>query len=235
MSDVVVESDDVAERSTWVERWSWGALLGLGFLIYELTARPSFGISVACLKFGWNDVRTARWLWRRDPRRGRGWACFFFYLAFGLWKVTAAAVIFTGCLTALVTVLGRNPPEEFWHLAGTAAGGVVLLAVIPMIGVAFARRHGVRVWMDGSVSESRKENRWPPVATGFNAVSGLLFPAMIVPVMAAAFLAFKFCGQIFVPPAVFLTGVAIWSQFHGVTAKSPDECWTDPATECPPR
>lgn len=214
-------------ESRWLEHLSWGAVFGLAFLIYELTARPAFGIAVACLKFGWSDFETAWWLLRRDPRPGRGWTCFWFYGAFGLWKVTVTAFIVTGCLLALVTVLGRNGPDEVLHLGATAAGGIVLLAIIPLVGVACARRHGVQVWIDPTINNSRRRGEWPPVAGGFNSLSALLLPAMMVPTLAAALLAFRFGGAICVPLAIFVTGVIIWSRFHGIAAVSPEDCWSD--------
>src|SRR5437868_5740148 len=95
----------------WTNHISWGALFAVGWLIYELTARPSFGIVVACGKFGWEDFLAAHWLLRTDPYRGRGRACFWFHVANGLWKITVAAFIVTGSLLALAALLNDNPPR----------------------------------------------------------------------------------------------------------------------------
>src|SRR5205823_1721793 len=52
----------------------------VGWALYELTTQPALGAVAVCLKFGWEDFRTARWLRRRDPNRRRGRACFWLYV-----------------------------------------------------------------------------------------------------------------------------------------------------------
>jgi hypothetical protein len=56
------EYPDQQARSRWHTPLTWSALAALGLLVYELTAQPALGVSVLCLKFGWNDWRTALWL-----------------------------------------------------------------------------------------------------------------------------------------------------------------------------
>lgn len=208
----------------WTERVSWGAMLALGWLIYEITARPSFGIAVACGKFGWQDFLTAHWLLRHDPHRGRGRSCFWFYVASGLWKTTIAAFLATGLLLILMIVLNDNVPKGLFGVGLTAVVGVTLLAVVPLLGVLHARRNGVRIWVDASVHESRYANHWPPQARGLNAVMGLLFPSLMVPVVVTAVVTFPF-GLVAVLAGVFGVGLFIWSLFRGVCAASPAECW----------
>src|SRR5436190_24021420 len=98
MHDVPEQLHDDSATRGWSERISWGAMLPLGWFIYELTARPSFAIVVACGKFGWNDFLTAHWLLRTDAIRGRGRTCFWFYVASGVWKITVAAFVTTGTI-----------------------------------------------------------------------------------------------------------------------------------------
>lgn len=213
----------------WTEHISWGVMLALGWLIYEVTARPSFGIAVACGKFGWNDFLTAHWLLRTDPDRNRGRTCFWFYIANGLWKVTIAAFLATGTLLILMVVLNDNAPRGLFGVGLTAAVGVTLLAVIPLIGVLHARGYGVRVWVDASIHQSRQENVWPPRATGLNAIMGLLFPTLMVPIVVTAVVTIQ-AGLVAMFVSVIGEGILIWSLFRGVCADSPKECWSPVAT-----
>jgi hypothetical protein len=228
MHDLLPETMyDAPPSRRWTEHVSWGAMLALGWLIYEVTARPSFGIAVACGKFGWNDFLTAHWLLRTDPERNRGRTCFWFYIASGLWKVTIAAFLATGSLLILMVALNDNAPRELFGAGLTAAIGVTLLAVIPLIGVFHARCHGVRVWVDATVHESRQANLWPPEATGMNATMGLLFPALLVPIVVTA-VATARLGLVAMLVSVFGEGILIWSLLRGVCADSPIECWRFP-------
>lgn len=225
MPEVLPESlHDEPPADGWTNRISWGAMLALGWLIYEVTARPTFGIAVACGKFGWDDFLTAQWLWRTDPVPGRGRTCFWFFVANGVWKITIAAFLATGGLLILMVALNHNLPRELIGLGVTAAIGVSLLAVLPLIGVAHARSHGVRVWIDGAVHQSRKAGLWPPEATGFNCTMGLLFPALLAPIVLSAVMTFPF-GIVAMLTTVFGEGLFIWSLFRGVCADSPEECW----------
>jgi hypothetical protein len=216
--------DDPAESPQWSEYLSWGTILTLAWLIYEVTARPSFGIVVACAKFGWNDFLTAHWLLRTDPQTHRGRTCFWFYIANGLWKVTVAAFLLTGSLLILMVVLRENAPKMLIGVGLTAIVGVSLLAVIPLIGVLHARWYGTRVWVDASVHESRRQNVWPPQASGLNATMGLLFPALMVPIIVTAIATFRF-GIFALLASVFGEGLFIWALFQGVCAATPADCW----------
>lgn len=226
MHDSLPETfDNDFPASRWTEHISWGAMLALGWLIYEATARPSFGIAVACGKFGWNDFLTAHWLLRTDPERGRGRTCFWFYVASGLWKITIAAFLATGCLLILMVALNENPPNGLFGVGLTAVLGVTLLAIIPLIGVFHARSHAVRVWVDSSVHDSRRANEWPPQPGGMNTVMGLLFPALMVPIIVGAVVTFPF-GLLAMLISVFGVGTSIWALLRGVCAASPEECWS---------
>jgi hypothetical protein len=222
--------DESALSSGWTEHFSWGAMLALGWLIYEVTARPSFGIAVACGKFGWNDFLTAHWLLRTDPEHGRGRTCFWFYVASGLWKVTIAAFLFTGGLLILMVALKENPPRGLFGVGLTAVIGVTLLAVVPLIGVLHARIAGVRVWVDSSIHESRRANQWPPRATGLNATMGLLFPALMVPIVVTAVVTLRL-GLAPLLVSVFGEGIVIWTLIRGVCADSPAACWPPVETD----
>src|SRR5579883_1732807 len=88
-----VKEDDPDRTDGWRPHLTWSALFLLGLLLYELTSQPGLAAAVTCVKFGWSDFQVARWLRRVDPDRGRGRTCFWFYLAFGLWKVAILATV----------------------------------------------------------------------------------------------------------------------------------------------
>jgi hypothetical protein len=225
MPDLSDTPDDDAPVSRWTEHLSWGMMLPAGWLIYELTARPSFGIVVACGKFGWHDFLTAHWLLRTDPDRGRGRTCFWFYIASGLWKITVAAFVLTGCILIVWVAMNGKVPRGLIDASLTAAVGITLLAVVPLIGVIHARIYKVKVWVDSSIHPSRRHNLWPPHATGFNSTMGLLFPALLVPIVVTALVTFKL-GIWWLLVSVFAEGIYIWTLFRGVAASRPDDCWT---------
>lgn len=223
---------DQPPAKQWAEHVSWGAMLALGWLIYEVTAQPAVGIVIACAKFGWNDFLTAHWLLRSDPDRGRGRTCFWFYFASGLWKITAAAFIVTGLILIVAVVMGlRGPrlPKGLMLTALTSAGGIMLLAVIPLLGVLCARFYRVKVWIDSSIHAYRRANVWPPEPDGVNSTMGLLFPALMVPITMTAIVTFR-GGVLLLLASVFAEGILLWSLFRGVSARTPYECW-DPVAE----
>ena len=51
--------------------FTWLGLLALAWIIVELTHQPALGAVAVCLKFGWEDFRTARWLYNTDPQLWR--------------------------------------------------------------------------------------------------------------------------------------------------------------------
>src|SRR5205807_7892047 len=95
------EDDERRPARRWHGAFTWTGLLVVGWMLYELTAQPALGAVAVCLKFGWEDFRTARWLRRRDPERRRGRACFWLYAGNGLLKTAGVAFVMT---FAMVTV-----------------------------------------------------------------------------------------------------------------------------------
>src|SRR5215831_15315542 len=94
MSEVYDQTFE-AERSQ--RRWGnvivVSLLVGLGWLLFELTAQPALGAVAVCAKFGWNDFRTAWWLRRRDLNRRRAAACFWLFVASAFWKMAIGAFV----------------------------------------------------------------------------------------------------------------------------------------------
>src|SRR5262245_939797 len=81
---------DAPKASKWRSPFTWSILIVLSWLIYEVTAQPVLGAVVACIKFGWEDYLTGRWLRRVDPNRCRGQVLYHAYLAYGFLKIVVA-------------------------------------------------------------------------------------------------------------------------------------------------
>ena len=73
-------ADSQRRESRLVPGLVWFILISTGWVLFELTANPALSAVVACLKFGWNDSLTARWMRRTDPNRARGGTYFWFLL-----------------------------------------------------------------------------------------------------------------------------------------------------------
>jgi hypothetical protein len=162
-------------QSAWSFLISWPALLMLGLILYELTDQPSLGVVVLCLKLGWEDFRTARWLRRQDPERGRGRACFWLFSASGLWKIaaTASLLILVLCLLVRDNPPGNQPGAQKqgnWaavehHLIEAFLTALIgfttcILATSRALGLAWW--HGNRLWLDSRVHYARRHALWPP-------------------------------------------------------------------------
>ena len=102
----------------------WALLLIVAWLVFELTAQPALAVAAVCVKFGWEDFRTARWLRRSDPDRLRGRACFWLYVASGLWKTAITGTVQASGTTKIAM---RMPvtriTKSFWPQAGLGLHG----------------------------------------------------------------------------------------------------------------
>ncbi len=157
-------------------RWpfGWGVMLALGWLVFELTARPRFGIAVTCTKLMWNDLVTARWWLKRDPSLLRG-VCMMLLLAI------RATMKFSFTLIGMWIVVSffENPalqPEEsklwFSFLVGYSA--FFLASIIGIIITPLSLIGGIRLWLDTGVTESRRMDCFPPKPRGWNQAAWLL-------------------------------------------------------------
>lgn len=250
----VTEPREPDARSAERMRFLWFLLLGAGLLVFELTAQPALGITVACAKFGVEDFLTALWLRRTDPNRCRGNACYWFYMANGLWRVTKYAflgiVLFVVIHDLLPRPQGRQQVlMEFlatWLVFLSAWG---LSAAATFVGVCLARRDGLRIWLDATLHQSRRFGIWPPRPTETNNVDGLLCIAVV---MALALIGTALCiligfalAAVQPPPkpntimiVIILGGLAIggigaylvttiFSLEQTIVARSPRECWSE--------
>ena len=187
-------------RRTWL-RSPWLVVLMAGWLTYEVTARPALAVAVCCLKFGWEELKTALWLRGADIHRGRGWACGFLYLAFGLWRVTCIACGLGLAMIPLFEVLKnrggaqvgqimQDLEQQAISLAIVTFAGFSLASLTTFIAVMLAAWSGCKLWVDGQVHWDRRENRWPPSNQGWERKNkaGLLLLASLIPWVTALIL-----------------------------------------------
>src|SRR5690348_3139813 len=114
------DDDYVAEglprRPSWL--MSWPSFFVLAFVVYELTAQEWLGITLFCIKFGWEDFRTALWLRRRDADVIRAKIGFWTFASSGLWR---AAICGVALMFVVAALHGRDrnpgqaqpPPPQF--------------------------------------------------------------------------------------------------------------------------
>jgi len=144
-------------------------LLGVGWIIYEVTHQPAIAAMAMCLKFGWEDFRTARWLYRTDPDPGRGRACFWLYLASGLWQaamIGVAMVLLTVVLEEIIEIQQRGNGDIQKLLAGAAFTimfGFFFSTLATYVFLISCWRNRVRPWLNGAVHIARRKDEWPPL------------------------------------------------------------------------
>lgn len=206
--------------------FAWGVLFGLGYVVYEVTHRPVWGLAVVCAKFGWNDLRLSWWIIGRDPQRLRGAICGLFYLAAAASKVTMAAFLGAAAILWFAALAGERPPKELMGLSLTAVLGLSLLAIFAL-GAAFAARlAGIRVWLDATLKQSCELDEWPPRQHARNSTLGVSIPAVIVVSLVAPQFARRM-GFLPVLGLILVTATMLWWLFQSVAALTPDECWPE--------
>lgn len=150
---------------------SWLALVVVAWVLYELTHQPALAVIAICFKFGWEDLRAAWWLKKRDPRTGRGWASFFLYVACGLWKmaITATLMILATILMMLVHSAaggqGLALDQIGKQMAGAVLvtlGGILFSTLTVWLAILIALCAGCKLWLHGSVHLARRQDKWPP-------------------------------------------------------------------------
>jgi hypothetical protein len=231
-------------------RWhgaiTWASLAAAGLILYELTNEPAVGVATLCLKFGWEDFKTGYWLRRVDPGPARGRACWWMFVASGLWKTAALAVgvnlVVIPALHVLPNLNGRLPPNRLWEAfkgAGlTSVACVGLSAVATAWAMGVAARNRVRLWLDGSAVRSRRDGLWPPYVAArrpYNRLKILYFSAFVVIVFIGGInvivhpLRAMGVGENPATGVAFLlviVGAVYTEQLrHLVVANSPAECW----------
>jgi hypothetical protein len=159
-----------SEPAWWKEPLTWALLIAGGYLVAELTRQPWLGAVLACAKFGWNDFLTARWLRGIDPHRGRGRACFWLYVAWGLSKVVAAGAVLAPLLLFLRGVQNQGPrlrpldEADFQQSLGACIAvimGIGMTGSATLLALRNAAGSGVRLWLGPQVHQARRLNAWP--------------------------------------------------------------------------
>lgn len=170
MTDDTFEDDGGSRQRRWRGAFSWVSLLGLGWLVYEMTALPALGILSVCIKFGWERFRTAYWLYRVDPVRRRAWACFALYVASGLWRVAGGASLLTAAFFVELLILFDlgmpRPPAGLlpavrataWTLGSTILGA----AAVGCVACCLTVKYRLKVWLHPSLDAARRQQLWPP-------------------------------------------------------------------------
>jgi hypothetical protein len=222
-------------------------LLVLCWVLFELTANATLSVLVACLKFGWEDFRTAHWLRGADPDRDRGRACSWFYLASGVWKTAVMPILLIMILAACWAVFNPRAPragalrEQMASAILVAMVAAATLVVVVAVAVAVAARHEVRVWVHHELHRSRRERLWPPAWTGSfwqheNRGRAILATALIFATIGFPPLAFRLVvtleqrleiagvlAIVFGTPMLATCAYAVLRE--RVFAASPEECW----------
>jgi hypothetical protein len=251
MGEEPLDSADEAPAPHWHVAITWSSLILAGLILYELTNQPAVGTAALCSKFGWEDFKTAQWLWRYDRRRLRGRACWWLYVAWGLWKIGIAG------LGVNVLIVGGFSMFDLRRMGFAAvqldrllepmkgagimlAVGMVLSAIATTSAVLIAVHGRVRLWLHGQVTRARRARYWPPYdptrPTG-NRIGALQLTSCVV----ICFVLVPLGGRIvlwllhvggnlaWVPFAILLAAFPtafLWTLLsHRVTATSPEQCW----------
>lgn len=239
------------ERRGWFDRLhlSWAMLFLVGWVLYELTTQPTVGAVAVCLKFGWEDFRAAIWLRRVDPRRLRGRACFWLYLASGLAKTAGIAGLMSFTFVA-VSPKGPGAQGQRWAAIMDMAAWTGLATLVGLVcsivtlgyAAALARWGGFKLWLSRDIHRARHRNDWPPYGSSIvqnNRLNFLLivvllvvfFPPVLVVISMIAI--FAQLGNLIGPMLGFFPtfGVPLLV-LHGkdrlsrwLVASHPGECW----------
>jgi hypothetical protein len=229
-------------RRSWRPHVPWPALALLGWLLYEFTAQPGLAAAVTCAKFGWADLCTARWLRRVDPDRLRGRTCFWFYLAFGMWKVALTATALMIVLVLLAACFRRPAGNGLAPVVGgtlAAAGlGFGLTFLTTYVAVGSALCNGVKVWLGSAPHRARAERFWPPYEGRINAGPLVAVTTLVMTMWAvliasvSAILVWRPAGWsgflllLGIVAATLPVGLEVFRFLDGrVFARSPQECW----------
>jgi hypothetical protein len=138
-------------RGSHGNRWAWLFVVAVAFLIFELTANAALSVLVGCLKFGWDELRLARWVKRHHPDRIRGKVLARWLTAFGLWKTSVVAFVLMMVVPlADVTIRagpGRAPSVEFFTALYTMLFGFLASGFYSIVATLSALRRRVRIWI----------------------------------------------------------------------------------------
>ncbi len=162
---------------------AWTVFVLLAWIVFELTANAALSVVVFSAKFGWDDLLTAVWLRRVDPRRQRAKACGWFFVASAFLKASIVAVVLMFAMAFCIPAQ-MGQPIEFVTAVIEAFVGFGLSAVTTWFAFFVAWRHGVKVWVDSAIHQARRDRRWPPQDyCRFNIAGPLLSSALALTAM----------------------------------------------------
>ncbi len=230
------------EPTTSGRQWHipWWLLLAVAIVVAELTAHPAIGVAVFCLKFGLNDWRTAAWLCRVDPQPRRSHSIWWFLVGSGFLKIfLVSSIAFPVLAGWWKAITKQNVLAEVQVAMAIGLCGMFFSFVVNHVGLYFASRRRVRVWLNRQLHLFRDGNVWPIRLTGANRLRDILngsaFPAILAFIVGIA------CSIIFglqnlIRPAITSGVVALVSSLillgHGlsvkrIVARTSEECWGD--------
>jgi hypothetical protein len=227
----------------------WTLLVSAAWIVFELTANRLLVVATFCLKAGWQDARTALWMWRRDPDSDRRDVLVPIMLAWGLVKVMVTGLgtgLLAGAGLLLLSLAGllKNVPQQLRAdvipLLATGAVGFLMSATVMYFAVPFTIFNKRRIWVDSSIRLSRRADAWPPVHFRANRFGWVWLTAVIQPVVGTlGNWAWHLGPQRNPHPilsAAVLAAIAVgslaWGMiamvfFRATVARSPSECWPD--------
>lgn len=230
-------------RRVW--RWpiGWLTLFAVAWVVYELTHSPGIASVLICLKFGWDDFLTARWLWLNDPIPSRRRSLYWLNLAWGTWKTTVVAFLMSVAYAAITPRnLPQGVPQALMAFLGTfltTLGGFFLTALLTTTAVVSAWWGGHRLWLDPAVSRARRYNFWPPTPfceghpnrLGTLVVATLALLAFATLLVTLTLTPRPMRGMVFglflaIVAPVALGVIREWILGH-VRAEEPSECWPE--------
>lgn len=217
------------------QRAAWFLVIGLGILVFELTANPALTILVGCLKFGWDEFRAARQTRLHDPNPVRGRALSRFQIAHAFWKISLLATALMFVVATIGSALQvrqgpqrpNGPPIEFITSILIAFVGFLLSGLASFVAVVSALRGQVKIWV------GRRENRVKPILLsviliGITPILLLLFLPIFglvlklnVPGGVMSFVLVLMFGY---PVAVLI--LLDWLE-RRIAARTPAECWPE--------
>jgi hypothetical protein len=241
-----MHDEAVAQPSRWRLPFTWLGLVALAWILFELTHNLALGAIAVCLKFGWEDFLTARWLLRNDPERWRRRGTFWLYVSWGLWKTAIVAFLMSLGFAMVAARLAPpavpampEPLRAFLSTLLTTLAGFGLSTLTTVLAVLCAWWGGARLWLDSAAHRARRLDAWPPAplcegrsnrlshlvltALGlgfFVAIIGLLVTG---PVWAGGFVLSM--GLSIAAPVMILVLRDLISRKVG--ADSPYECWPE--------
>ena len=234
----------------WINQHSWLfrlLIVGVGFLLFELTANAAVVTAVSCLEFGRTDFGTAWWLRRRDPDLIRRSICLRNYLTLGLCRVSLVALnVFVAIVIGAIVVNegGFGPVEPPEHLVGALiliACTVTIASALSLSVVWSSLRHGSKIWLGPEPRWARQQGVWPPSAVDRPSASSnqaniifymgclsWVFPTLVVALFRCMLVPSTIGPFVFLGVVILILVAVFWIVTRlerRVLARSPAEFW----------